>query len=110
MASVATKLLRTGKAPSIVGDITRGAQFDLKIDGKSISEDLIGINLRCVNNCGAFRMAVWQLFSAEARSGAAADANSALTQQMTTTDYKWESGNIYGKSKKREVKKLPNTR
>jgi len=37
-------------------------------------------------------------------------ANSALTQQMTTTDYKWESGIIYGKSKKREVKKLPNTK
>jgi hypothetical protein len=37
-------------------------------------------------------------------------ANSALTQQMTTTDYKWESGIIYGKSKKREVKELKNTK
>ena len=37
-----------------------------------------------------------------------ADANSAPTQ-ITTTDYKWESGIIYGKSKKREVKELPNT-
>jgi hypothetical protein len=55
-------------------------------------------------------MAVCQLFSAEARSGEASDVNSALTQQMTTTDYKWESGIIYGKSKKREVKELPNTK
>jgi hypothetical protein len=37
-------------------------------------------------------------------------ANSALTQQMTTTDYKWESGIFYGKNKKREVKELPNTK
>jgi len=38
------------------------------------------------------------------------DANSALTPQVTTTDYKWESGIIYGKNKKREVKELPNTK
>ena len=39
-----------------------------------------------------------------------ADANDAPTQQMTTTNYKWESGIIYGKSKEREVKELPNTK
>ena len=72
MASVATNLLRTGKAPSIVRDVTRGAEFHFKTGVGIVSEDPIGINLRCVNNCGAFRMAVWQLFSAEARSGAAA--------------------------------------
>jgi len=36
-------------------------------------------------------------------------ANSARTGQLTTTCYKWESGIIYGKSKKREVEEHQNT-